>query len=61
MVLVSGNSSAQELQVTVIKDSQTYPTGIIVTDAQLKALAIVRELFHGEWNSIIKSQTTPSL
>jgi len=49
------------LHVTAIKDSQTYPTGIIVTDAQLKALNIVRDAFHGEWNSIIKPQDTPSL
>jgi hypothetical protein len=43
------------------KDSQMYPTGIIVTDAQLKALNIVRDPFHGEWNYIIKPQDTPSL
>ena len=34
---------------------------IIVTDAQLTALNIVRDPFHGEWNSIIKPQDTPSL
>jgi hypothetical protein len=49
------------LQITAIKDSQTYPTGIIVTDAQLKALNIASDPFHGAWNSIIKPQDTPSL
>jgi hypothetical protein len=59
--LISHTTTAERLQVTAIKDSQTYPTGIIVTGAQLKALNIVRELFHGEWNYIIKPQNTPSL
>jgi hypothetical protein len=49
------------LHVTAIKDSQTYPTGIIVTDAQRKALTIVRDPFHGEWDSIINPQDPPSL
>jgi Rhodopirellula transposase DDE domain len=60
--LISQTTTARcGLQVTAIKDSQTYPTGIIVTDAQLKALNIVRDPFHGECNSIIKPQDTPSL
>jgi hypothetical protein len=59
--LISHTTTAEGLHVTAIKDSQTYPTGIIVTDAQLKALTIVRDPFHGEWNYIIKPQDTPSL
>jgi len=59
--LISQTTTAEGLRVTAIKDSQTYPTGIIVTDAQLKALTIVRDPFHGEWNSIINPQDTPSL
>jgi hypothetical protein len=59
--LISQTTTAEGLQVTAIKDSQTYPTGIIVTDAQLKALNIVRDPFHGEWNYIIKPQDTTSL
>jgi len=31
-----------------IKDNQIYPTGITVTDAELKALNIVRDSFHGD-------------
>jgi transposase len=59
--LISHTTTAEGLQVTAIKDSQTYPTGIIVTNAQLKALNIVRDPFHGEWNYIIKPQDTMSL
>jgi transposase len=59
--LISHRTTAEGLQATAIKDSQTYPTGIIVNDAQLKALNIVRDPFHGEWNYIIKPQDTTSL
>jgi transposase len=58
--LISHTTTAEGLQVTAIKDSQTYPTGIIVTDAQLKALNLVRDAFHGEWNYTIKPQDTSS-
>jgi hypothetical protein len=61
IALISHTTTAEGLHVTAIKDSQTYPTGIIVTDAQLKALNIVRDPFHGEWNYIIKPQDTTSL
>jgi Rhodopirellula transposase DDE domain len=44
--------------VTAIKDSHTYPTGITVTDAELRALNIMRASFHGEWNYTIKPQNT---
>jgi hypothetical protein len=56
--LISHTTTKAGLQVTAIKDSQTYPTGITVTDAQLKALDIVRDSFHGEWNYTIKPRDT---
>jgi Rhodopirellula transposase DDE domain len=60
IALISHTTTARcGLHVTAIKDSQTYPTGIIVTDAQLEVLKIVRDPFHGEWNSIINPQDPP--
>ena len=56
--LISHTSTKEGLQVTAIKDSHTYPTGITVTDAELNALNIVRASFHGEWNYTIKPQDT---
>ena len=47
--------------MTAIKDSQSYPTGITVTDVELDALNIVRDSFHGEWNYTIKPQDSPVL
>ena len=54
--LISHTTTEEGLQVTAIKDSQTYPTGISVTDAELGTFNIVRDAFHGEWNDTIKPQ-----
>jgi Rhodopirellula transposase DDE domain len=58
--LISHTTTQEGLHVTAIKDSQTYPTGLTVTDAELQALNIVRDAFHGEWNYTIKPQDTAS-
>jgi transposase len=59
--LISHTTTKEGLQVTAIKDSHTYPTGITVTDVELGALNIVRDSFHGEWNYTIKPQDSPVL
>ncbi len=59
--LISHTTTKEGLQVTAIKDSQSYPTGITVTDVELDALNIVRDSFHGEWNYTIKPQDPPVL
>jgi Rhodopirellula transposase DDE domain len=38
------------LEVRAELDTNTYPAGIKVTDAELAAIAIERHSFHGEWN-----------
>ncbi|HEY6411931.1 MAG TPA: ISAzo13 family transposase [Ktedonobacteraceae bacterium] len=48
--LISHTTTQQGLVVTAIKDTNTYPTGIKVSDEELKALHITRDDFHGEWN-----------
>ena len=59
--LISHTTTKEGLQVTAIKDSHPYPTGITVTDVELGALNIVRDSFHGEWNYTIKPQDSPVL
>ena len=58
--LISHTTTEEGLHVTAIKDSQTYPTGLTVSDAELKALNIVHDAFHGEWNYTIAPQNTGS-
>jgi hypothetical protein len=48
--LISHTTTQEGLLVSAIKDTNTYPTGIKVSDEELKALSITRDDFHGEWN-----------
>ena len=52
--LISHTPTTESLTVTAVKDSQTYTTGLKVTDADLAHLHLFRDAFHGEWNYTIK-------
>ena len=54
--LISHTTTKQGLTVTAVKDSNSYPTGIKVSDEDLAALNITREPFHGDWNYTIQPQ-----
>jgi hypothetical protein len=54
--LISHTTTTAGLQVTAVKDSHTYPTGIKVSDAEMDALTLSRDPFHGEWNYTIRPQ-----
>ncbi len=58
--LISQTTTQEGLVVTAIKDSNTYPIGIKVSDEELKALRITRDDFHGEWNYTFKPPDSAS-
>ena len=58
--LISHTTTDEGLTVTALKDSQTYPTGRKVSDEELAALHLLRDVFHGEWNYTILPLTVPS-
>jgi hypothetical protein len=58
--LISHTTTNEGLTVTALKDSQLYPTGTKVTDAELAALHLLRDTFHGEWNYTILPHDSPS-
>lgn len=58
--LISHTTTKEGLTVTAVKDTNTYPTGIKVTDEELAGLNILRDSFHGEWNYTIRPQDSPS-
>jgi hypothetical protein len=58
--LISQTTTKEGLVVTALKDSQTYPTGLKVSDEELAALNLVREAFHGEWNYTVLPQASSS-
>jgi hypothetical protein len=43
------------LTVEAVLDPGQYPTGVKVSDAEMKAIPISRHAFHGEWNYVIHS------
>lgn len=51
--LIAATTTRKGLKVRAELDSGQYPTGIKVTDEELKAICILREDFHGEWNYVI--------
>jgi hypothetical protein len=54
--LLSHTKTDKGLTVTAIVDKNIYPTGVKVTDDEMKKLNILRDEFHGEWNYTIKPQ-----
>jgi hypothetical protein len=59
--LIQGTTTRTGLRVEAALDDGTYPTGIKVTTAELAALNLVRDDFHGEWNYTIRPHAlTPS-
>ena len=54
--LLSHTKTNEGLTVTAIVDKNIYPTGVKVTDDEMKKLNIIRDEFHGDWNYTIKPQ-----
>jgi hypothetical protein len=52
--LIGATSTKAGLEVCAELDTNTYPAGIKVTDAELAAIAIERHSFHGEWNYTLR-------
>lgn len=51
--LIAATTNRKGLKVHCSLDTNTYPTGIKVSDKELKDVNIVRNDFHGEWNYAI--------
>jgi len=54
--LISHTTTEEGLTVTAVKDANTYPTGIKVSDEDMNRLNIIRNPFHGDWNYTIQPQ-----
>jgi len=55
--LISATTTKTGLSVRCELDPAVYPKGIAVSDAEMAALNLVRDSFHGEWNYTIRPQT----
>ncbi len=54
--LISHTTTKEGLAVTAVKDSNTYLTGLKISDDELAALNLSKDSFHGEWNDTISPQ-----
>ena len=52
--LIGATTTETGLKVLCELDTNIYPKGIVVSDAEMDAIHIVRAEFHGEWNYTIK-------
>ena len=51
--LIGSTTTATGLRIQAQVDDNPYPTGIKVSDEQMRAVQIERAEFHGEWNYTI--------
>lgn len=51
--LIGATTTAGGLDVQCRLDESCYPKGIKISDAEMSAINIARDLFHGEWNYTI--------
>ncbi len=47
---IGSTRTAAGLRVHAALDPNRYPTGVKVTEAEMKAMSLVRDGFHGDWN-----------
>jgi Rhodopirellula transposase DDE domain len=53
--LIAGTKTRSGLTIRAELDTNSYPRGIVVSDADLSAIQIEPNMFHGDWNYRIRS------
>ena len=48
--LITATTTTKGLRIKAQRDTEWYPTGVKVSDAELAALPLVRHDWHGDWN-----------
>jgi Rhodopirellula transposase DDE domain len=52
--LIGSTRTTKGLRVKARLDKRQYPTGIEITKAEMKSLALRRDDFHGDWNYVLE-------
>jgi hypothetical protein len=58
--LIAATTTETGLKVHCELDTNSYPKGIVVSDAEMAAINIQRDDFHGEWNYTILPTNRPN-
>jgi len=56
--LIGHTRTATGLRVKAKLDKRRYRTGVVVTTAEMRALALHRQAFHGDWNYELRPRPT---
>ena len=59
--LISSTKTTSGLKVKAGIDTNIYPKGIKVSDAEMRMIDISRNEFHGDWNYTLHPQATLNL
>ena len=59
--LIANTTTAKGLRVTCRLDHRKYPTGLKVSDEEMKNINMERNKFHGEWNYVIRPNSTKAV
>jgi transposase len=54
--LIAHTTTEEGLTVMAVKDTNSYPTGLKVSDEDMAALNLTSHPFHGDWNYTIQPQ-----
>ncbi|MEV0185927.1 ISAzo13 family transposase [Streptomyces sp. NPDC050625] len=56
---IAATTTRTGLRVTAKLDTNNYPTGVQIGDAEMAALPLTRHTFHGDWNYALHPQLHP--
>ena len=57
--LIGATTTDTGLRVTATLDTGSYPTGVKISNSEMRALPITHDDFHGDWNYTL-SATRPN-
>ncbi|WP_329460627.1 ISAzo13 family transposase [Streptomyces sp. NBC_01497] len=58
---IAATATRTGLRVTAELDTNIYPTGVQIDDAEMAALPLTRHAFHGDWNYDLHPQPRPAV
>ena len=59
--LIGATTNSKGLKVRTHRDTDTYPLGIQISNAELAAVPVTPHDFHGDWNYTVDPATTTRL
>ncbi|WP_328432711.1 ISAzo13 family transposase [Streptomyces sp. NBC_00453] len=58
---IAATTTRTGLRVSAALDTNTYPTGVRIAEAEMAALPLTRHAFHGDWNYALHPQPRPAV